>query len=157
LLVDVLCAALSGAAYADLVYPKTSDGKPLPSKIGHFFGAWRVDAFRPVEEFKAAMDDLQRRLKNAPKSEGQNRIYIHGEKEFEEAERRLRDGIPLNPKVAADLRASTLKHRRSNILFDQRDPDQWAKIEPMVGETFSVALELGGTLSGEHGVGTLTR
>jgi len=50
-----------------------------------------------------------------------------------------------------------LKHRRSNILFDQRDPDQWAKIEPMVGETFSVAPELGGTLSGEHGVGTLTR
>ena len=39
----------------------------------------------------------------------------------------------------------------------ERDPDQWAKIEPIVGETFSVALELGGTLSGEHGVGTLTR
>jgi glycolate oxidase len=27
----------------------------------------------------------------------------------------------------------------------------------MVGELFSVALELGGTLSGEHGVGTLKR
>ena len=44
-----------------------------------------------------------------------------------------------------------------NILFDRRDPDQWAKIEPMVGEIFGVALELGGTLSGEHGVGTLKR
>ncbi|MBC7250956.1 MAG: Ldh family oxidoreductase [Anaerolineae bacterium] len=105
LLVDVLCAVLSGAAYADLVYPKTPDGKPLPSKIGHFFGALRVDAFRPVEEFKETMDDLQRRLKDAPKAEGQTRIYIHGEKEYEEAERRAREGIPLNPKVAADLRA----------------------------------------------------
>jgi L-2-hydroxycarboxylate dehydrogenase (NAD+) len=105
LMVDVLCAALSGAAYADLVYPKTPDGKPLPSEIGHFFGAWRVDAFRPAEEFKAAMDDLQRRLKDAPKAEGQTRIYIHGEKEYEETERRLKDGITLNPKVAADLRA----------------------------------------------------
>ena len=105
LLVDVLCAVLSGAAYANLVYPKSADGKPLPSNIGHFFGAWRIDAFRPVDEFKAAMDDLQRRLKDAPKAEGQNRIYIHGEKEFEEAERRAREGIPLNPKVAADLRA----------------------------------------------------
>lgn len=103
--VDVFCAVLSGAAYADLVYPKTPDGKPLPSNIGHFFGSWRVDGFRPVEEFKAAMDDLQRRLKNAPKAEGAERIYIHGEKEFEEAERRQREGIPLNPKVAADLRA----------------------------------------------------
>jgi L-2-hydroxycarboxylate dehydrogenase (NAD+) len=103
--VDVFCALLSGAAYADLVYPRAPDGKPLPSSIGHFFGAWRVDAFRPVDEFKAAMDDLQRRLKGAPRAEGQTRIYIHGEKEYEEAERRSRDGIPLNPKVAADLRA----------------------------------------------------
>lgn len=44
-----------------------------------------------------------------------------------------------------------------NILFDQRDPEQWAKIEPIVGEIFSMALELGGTLSGEHGIGTLKR
>ena len=44
-----------------------------------------------------------------------------------------------------------------NILFDRRDPEQWAKIEPMVGEIFGVALELGGTLSGEHGIGTLKR
>ncbi|TEU10095.1 MAG: Ldh family oxidoreductase [Anaerolineales bacterium] len=105
LMVEILCAILSGSAYADLVYPKTPDGKPLPSNVGHFFGAWRVDAFRPVEEFKAAMDDLQRRFKNAPRAEGQTRIYIHGEKEYEEAERRSREGIPLNPKVAADLRA----------------------------------------------------
>ena len=84
LLVDVLCAVLSGAAYANLVYPRTLDGKPRPSNIGHFFGAWRVDAFRPVDEFRAAMDDLQRRLKDAPKAEGQTRIFIHGEKEYEE-------------------------------------------------------------------------
>jgi L-2-hydroxycarboxylate dehydrogenase (NAD+) len=103
--VDVFCAILTGAAYADLVYPRTPDGKPLPSDIGHFFGVWRVDAFRPVDEFKAAMDDLQRRLKDTPKAEGETRVYIHGEKEYEETERRTRDGIPLNPKVAADLRA----------------------------------------------------
>ncbi|MDW7992932.1 MAG: Ldh family oxidoreductase [Anaerolineae bacterium] len=103
--VDIFSAVLSGAAYADLVYPRTPDGKPLPANLGHFFGAWRVDAFRPVEEFKAAMDDLQRRLKEAPKAEGATRIYIHGEKEYEETERRLKEGIPLNPKVAADLRA----------------------------------------------------
>ena len=105
LMVDVLCAVLSGAAYADTVYPKAPDGKPLPSKIGHFFGAWRVDGFRPADEFKAAMDDLQQRLKNAPKAEEQDRIYVHGEKEYEEAERRSREGIPLNPKVAVDLEA----------------------------------------------------
>ena len=44
-----------------------------------------------------------------------------------------------------------------NILFDKRDPRQWAKVEQMVAEEFDIALELGGTLSGEHGVGTLKR
>lgn len=44
-----------------------------------------------------------------------------------------------------------------NILFDKRDPEQMKKVEKMVAEVFSVALELGGTLSGEHGVGTLKR
>ena len=102
--VDVFCAVLSGAAYADTVYPKTPDGQPLPSKIGHFFGAWRVDGFRPMEEFTGAMDDLQQRLKNTPKAESQTRVYIHGEKEYEEADRRTLEGIPLNPKVAADLK-----------------------------------------------------
>jgi glycolate oxidase len=44
-----------------------------------------------------------------------------------------------------------------NILFDKRDADQWARVEQMVGEIFAAAVELGGTLSGEHGVGTLKR
>lgn len=44
-----------------------------------------------------------------------------------------------------------------NILFDKRDPEQWGKVEQMVAEEFDIALELGGTLSGEHGVGTLKR
>jgi glycolate oxidase len=30
-------------------------------------------------------------------------------------------------------------------------------VEKMVAEEFDIALELGGTLSGEHGVGTLKR
>ena len=103
--VDVFCAVLSGAAYATLVYPRTPGGKPLPANLGHFFGAWRVDAFRPADEFKADMDDLQKLLKNTPKAEGQDRIYIHGEKEYEMTERYRRQGIPLNPKVADDLKA----------------------------------------------------
>lgn len=43
------------------------------------------------------------------------------------------------------------------ILFDKSDPEQWAKVEQMAAEEFALALELGGTLSGEHGVGALKR
>ncbi len=41
-----------------------------------------------------------------------------------------------------------------NILFDRRDPEQWDKVEKIVGEIFQIALDLEGTLSGEHGIGT---
>lgn len=101
--VDVFSALLSGAAFSDLTYPTSADGKPLPSNIGHFLGAIRVDGFRPLPEFKAAMDDLIRRVKNSSKMDGVSRIYIHGEKEFEATERRRREGIPLCREVAFDL------------------------------------------------------
>ncbi|MCJ7423447.1 Ldh family oxidoreductase [Candidatus Bathyarchaeota archaeon] len=104
LAVEIFSAVLPGALYANRVYPKGEDGKPLPSGIGHFFGAIRIDAFRSKDEFKDDMDDLIRRLKTAPKTREANRIYIHGEKEFEHAEQLAKLGIPLNPKVAEDLR-----------------------------------------------------
>lgn len=44
-----------------------------------------------------------------------------------------------------------------NILFDKRDPEQWKAVEKMVAEIFDAALSVGGTLSGEHGVGVLKR
>jgi len=104
LAVEIFSAVLPGALYANLVYPKDKDGKPLPSGIGHFFGAMRVDAFRPKDEFKRDMDDLICRLKNAPKAKGATRVYIHGEKEFEMAEEYAKTGVPLNAKVVEELR-----------------------------------------------------
>jgi len=44
-----------------------------------------------------------------------------------------------------------------NILFDQRDPQEWERVEQAVGDIFTVAVELGGALTGEHGVGVLKR
>lgn len=44
-----------------------------------------------------------------------------------------------------------------NILFDKRQAEQWARVEQMVAEIFAAALAVGGTLSGEHGVGVLKR
>ena len=44
-----------------------------------------------------------------------------------------------------------------NILFDKRDEQEWERVEAAVGDLFAGAVELGGTLSGEHGVGMLKR
>jgi glycolate oxidase len=44
-----------------------------------------------------------------------------------------------------------------NILFDKRDEEEWQRVEAAVGDLFRAAVEVGGTLSGEHGVGVLKR
>jgi len=104
LLVEILTGVLSGAAFADMVYPKDEEGKPLPANLGHFFGAMRVDYFRDIDEFKTDMDTLIRKLKDSSKAHGQSRIYIHGEKEFEKADRYREKGIPIHPKVTKIMR-----------------------------------------------------
>lgn len=42
-----------------------------------------------------------------------------------------------------------------NIMADARDKDEMRRVEEAVGEIFQAAVELGGTLSGEHGIGTM--
>mgnify|MGYP005863520037 CR=1 FL=1 len=42
-----------------------------------------------------------------------------------------------------------------NILFDRRDAEEWTRVEAAAAEIFAAAIELGGTITGEHGVGTL--
>jgi LDH2 family malate/lactate/ureidoglycolate dehydrogenase len=104
LLVEILSAVLPGAAFLTSVYPKDAGGKSLPANLGHFFGAWRLDAFRPAGEFKADMDNFIRELKGGDLAQGASRIYVHGEKEYEEADRRTANGIPLEAKVEASLK-----------------------------------------------------
>ncbi len=42
-----------------------------------------------------------------------------------------------------------------NILFDQTDPEEMERVEAASGDIFEVATSVGGTLSGEHGIGLL--
>ena len=104
LLVDILCGVLPGAGYLDHIYLKDEAGHPLPANVGHFFGALRIDTFRPLADFQATMDAFIQRVRSSAKAKGQSRIFIHGEKEFEMAEERRREGIPLGPQVVASLR-----------------------------------------------------
>jgi len=108
--VDIFSAMFSGAMYADMLYPREADGTPRESLVGHFFGAWRVNAFRPLADFQAGMDDLLQRLRNSPTAAGQERIYVAGEKEYEETEHRLLHGIPVPPVVMQDLIALGEEH-----------------------------------------------
>lgn len=95
ILVEILCGVLTGTLTA-----LNADQDPL----GHFFGAIRIDTFRPIEEFKRDMDRLIRELKSTPPIEGQDRVYTAGEIEFETAAERREHGVPLLRSVLAGLR-----------------------------------------------------
>ncbi len=105
LLVDVLCGVLSGGAYADMVDSKGPNGENQPAAVAHFFMALKIENFIDRETFCTKMDDLIDRLRNSAKAEGQPRIYIHGEKEYELYEKHLRDGVPLDDKTVTMLQA----------------------------------------------------
>ena len=97
-MVEIFCALLSGG------WDKSEDGY---SQIGdgHFFMALRVDAFRPVDEFKAGMDAMIDAFHQAPTVEGRERILVAGEPEAKTAKRRSEIGVPLPPNVQEDLMA----------------------------------------------------
>lgn len=100
MMVDILSGVLSGAAFGkNVADPKTDS----PANVGHFFAAIRLDAFRDPVDFKKDLEALFNQLRNAEKAEGQDRIFIHGEKEFELAEKYSRDGIPLLEEVVKSL------------------------------------------------------
>jgi L-2-hydroxycarboxylate dehydrogenase (NAD+) len=105
--VDIFSAVLSGANYGPWVPPFVSflapPADPVGDGIGHFFGAMRIDAFRPADEFKMHMDNWINRFRSAKTVDGEQRVVIPGDPERQTAEIRLENGIPLNEKVVEDL------------------------------------------------------
>jgi L-2-hydroxycarboxylate dehydrogenase (NAD+) len=95
ILVEILCGVLTGTLTA------LNDNQ---DSRGHFFGAIRVDAFRPADDFKNDMDRLIRVLKSTAPDSGQERVYVAGEIEFETAAERAEHGIPLHGSVLKGLR-----------------------------------------------------
>jgi LDH2 family malate/lactate/ureidoglycolate dehydrogenase len=116
-IVDIFSAVLSGANYGPWVPPfpaYVAMPVNMPGKgIGHFFGAMRIDAFRPAAEFKEHMDKWIQRFKKAKPVKGQDRVLIPGDPEREMESARLRDGIPLLDTVAEDLKGLAEKLKLS--------------------------------------------
>lgn len=103
-LVDILCGVLSGGAYANMVDVKP-EGKPIPAQVSHFFMALKIESFIDLNTFTSRLDDLIDHLKNSAKAENQNRIYIHGEKEYELFDKHKKEGVPLEEKVYSTLKS----------------------------------------------------
>ncbi|MCK4287917.1 MAG: Ldh family oxidoreductase [Bacteroidales bacterium] len=107
-IVDIFSGVLSGANYGPFVPPLVSYlpvKDNLPGKgTGHFFGAIRIDAFQPADEFKKHIDKWIQTFKNAKPAKGQERVYVPGEPEREMEEKLKKDGIPVLDKILEELK-----------------------------------------------------
>jgi len=107
-IVDIFSGVLSGANYGPFVPPFPAY-LPMPTVmpgkgIGHFFGAMRIDGFRPAADFKTDMDNWIKQFKNAKVVNGFDRVIIPGEPEAAMQLERMRTGIPLYESVVEELR-----------------------------------------------------
>jgi LDH2 family malate/lactate/ureidoglycolate dehydrogenase len=98
--VDIMCGVLSGNGF----------GMHLPDgKVGHFFGAIKIDAFIELEQFRSMMDQLLEDLNATPTIPGAERVLYAGQREREtEAERRAK-GIPLHPALVRELQEMAME------------------------------------------------
>lgn len=107
-MVDIFSAVLSGANYGPWVPPFVAFLEPSADQvgqgIGHFLGAFRVDAFRPAEEFKRHMDHWIRTFRTAERIIPDNPVLVPGDPEREMTIERLQNGVPVQEAVLDDLK-----------------------------------------------------
>ena len=77
-IVDIFSAIFSSGNVGTDVYGE----KGKPAGVCHFVGAINPDAFCGLEEISKNMDYYINMIKNAKKSEGDDYIYVAGEKEY---------------------------------------------------------------------------
>jgi LDH2 family malate/lactate/ureidoglycolate dehydrogenase len=98
MLVDILSGILTGVGFGSMLSRQDL-------LVGFFLGAFRIDNFRPVEEFKSMMDEMIRDMKSTERDQHNQPVLIPGQREHEMFVERSRWGIPLHTEVVKDLKA----------------------------------------------------
>jgi LDH2 family malate/lactate/ureidoglycolate dehydrogenase len=118
-MVDMLCAVLSGANWGPFVPPfalrQEVPARSVGKGIGHFFGALRIDGFIDPDEFKRRVDEWVRVFRAAKPVPGTPGPLSPGDPERLEEKVRRASGVPLLQAVVNDLRDIAA---RTGIAFD---------------------------------------
>ena len=102
LLVESLAGVLAGAGVTTdiLSWAKVSDDA---CDEGHTFMAIDVGAMMPLDDYYERIDELIRRMREAPKAVGVKRTYVPGEMERDSEAVSKRKGVPLTRMAAENL------------------------------------------------------
>ena len=98
MLCEICTAILSGGTTSNYIY-KT----PGRSNIAQCFIAMDHGMFGDKAAIEASLSKYLQEVRDSAKAEGQERIYIHGEKEYEARAGVLANGVYLNDKTYAEM------------------------------------------------------
>lgn len=106
-LVDIFSSVLSGANFGPFVPPQVAYLPLLEQSVGkglgHFFGAIRIDAFRPASEFKQSMDKWIETFRNSKRSNEDTPVQVPGDAERQNEKLFANEGIQVIPKILEEL------------------------------------------------------
>ncbi len=106
-MVEIFSAAFQNGAYLSMLHDIDHDGNTQFLRIGHFFLAFDVEHFIPLDEFKRITGNIMRELRASRTGTEQARIYTAGEKEYINSAKVMSEGVEITPGVQKAL--STLQ------------------------------------------------
>ncbi len=98
MLCEIFCSIFSGGLTSNHTHQNGKGG------TCHGFMAINPDIFGDTEGMKERFSTFLKELREAPKAEGQPRIYTHGEKEVFAYEDRMKNGIDVNINTVVEMK-----------------------------------------------------
>jgi L-2-hydroxycarboxylate dehydrogenase (NAD+) len=102
-MVEIFSAALQTGSFLYGLTGIGEQGQRQPNRLGHFFMAINVESFTSLDDFKKTTGTILRELREATRQPGCPRIYTAGEKEYENEQRVLEQGVVIVPSLQTDI------------------------------------------------------
>jgi LDH2 family malate/lactate/ureidoglycolate dehydrogenase len=101
-MVDMMSGVLTGSGFLSAVHSpyKTAE----KSNCGHLIVAMNVEAFQPLGDFNARMEQWVAEVKSVPLAQGVDEVFYPGEIEARNNEKHRREGITFPEDTLTDLR-----------------------------------------------------
>lgn len=103
MMVDLLSGVLTGSGFLSQVHSPYQTAEK--SNCGHFFIAVNIEAFQPLAQFNARMEQYIAELKSVPLAQGHDAVYYPGEIEANNDAANRRKGLLLPEDTLASLAA----------------------------------------------------
>jgi LDH2 family malate/lactate/ureidoglycolate dehydrogenase len=95
MVVDIFNGLLSGMSVGREVSEMYGENISNRRNLGHYYAAFRIDAFVEVEEFEQRLQQLAEDVRNEPRRNEEMPNYVPGDPEKEAKNKREQKGIPV--------------------------------------------------------------